>query len=204
MAELKLRLKQENDHFDRTFGLDQQKLGADLLKTGAEMRGPLNFVQGDMYAQGVANGGLSPFIAALQGGTTVPYGGGTATGGSPTPLTVGTLAQAMGGGGSQGASRPGAGGVDAYGRPALSPGVQQAVDAGRATFESGLANKGLGFMENMSPRTSSKALTSIGDYIGRNTGSEYEYYKRSPARSGLGAGGLVVELDRQGLTGRGG
>jgi hypothetical protein len=187
MTRAREALAEQRRQFDLAHALDRDRFGGDLLKTAASMRGPLQWVQGDMYAQGVAGSGLSPYVAALRGGTAVQYGGGTATQGNPTPLTVGTLANALTGGGNGGGGNNGSGGsgtaggggqTDAYGRPLLSPQVQQGVDATASIYEKGLANTPLGFLESMT-EDQRDAFTSASDYLGRNTRSEYEYYKRS-------------------------
>ena len=158
----------------RTAAREDAQLGADILKTGAGMRGALDWAQGDMYAQGISQGGLSPFVQALRGGGNVPFGGGTATQGNPTPLTVGTLAARMTGGGGSG----GGGGTDAYGRPRLSADVQAGVDAAGGVYEGGLANRGLGFLETMNPGQRD-AFRSAGAYLGRDVDAEETYYRRS-------------------------
>lgn len=193
VQQAKDQLAEDRRYHSMTFGLDQQKFGegqrqfnigtgVDLLKTGASMRGPLNFVQGDMFAQGAQ--GISPWLSSLRTGQPVQFGGGTATQGNPTPLTVGTLANAMSGGGAPatgavpGAMTAAGSGTDAYGRPNLSPGVQAAVDAGSQAFTSGLANKPLGWYEQQSD-AQKQGLQSIGDYLGRSTGEDIQYYQRS-------------------------
>lgn len=185
LKEIELRLAEDRRQFDLRHGLDREELGlkraslgADLLKTGASMRGPLDAFQGFAYAQGVANSDLAPYVRAVYGGSGPAYGGGTATGGSPTPLTVGTLANAMGAGGGGGA-----GGLDAYGRPRLT-GQQEAYLAPiKEAYEGGLANKPLGYLERMSD-SQLKAFMSGGAYLGRDVDSEIEYYQRSRPRQG--------------------
>ena len=198
-ADAKRRLAEEQRQYDLSrqdrnyqFGVNT---GVDLLKTGAQMRGPLNFIQGDMFAQG-ANG-ISPFLQSLRTGQPVQFGGGTATQGNPVPLTVSTLADAMsGGGGAAGAAQvtgsggagaggvslngPGAGpgGTDQYGRPRLSPDAQAAVDATAEVYKKGIANMPLGWWESFTP-DQQDAFRSASDYLGRSTGSELAYLKRS-------------------------
>ena len=194
-------LKQRQYEFNQNFGLDTQKFGesqrqfnvgnaTDLLKYGGTLRGARDFVQGDMVAQGATT--LSPWIASLRTGQPVAYGGGTATGVNPTPLTVGTLANAMSGG-DNGVAPPTPSGVgsvarpastDAYGRPSLSPGVQQAVDAVSDIAKAGIANRPLGWWENQT-QGQREAYTSASDYLGRDTRSDLEYLRRS--RPGQGS-----------------
>lgn len=203
VAESKRAFQEGQRQFNLNYAQGQQNFGegvrrfdvgtgADLLKYAGTLRGPLNFVQGDMVAQGINQGGLSPFIQSLRTGQPVQYGGGTATSGNPTPLTVGTLANTLMGG-TGGAPPPTASGVgsvarpaatDAYGRPTLSPDVQAAVDAGSQTFTSGLANKPLGFLENQT-QSQRDALSSIGGYLGRDVSADDEYYRRSRPGQGL-------------------
>lgn len=185
--------------FDLGYGLERDQFGADVLFKGAGMRGPLSWIQGDMYAQGVSQGGLSPYLQALRSGTAVPYGGGTAVQGNPTPLTVGSLAAAMSGqpnGGAAPVLAPAAPGaapvvssaarpaVDAYGRPLLSPEAQAAVDATAGVYQRGIANTPLGFLENQT-KDQADAFDSQSDYLGRNVRAEREYYRRS--RPGQGS-----------------
>ena len=163
-------LREQIRQFDLTHGLEERKLGADILKTGASMRGPLDAFQGFAYAQGVADSDLAPYVRAVYGGDGPAYGGGTGTQGSPTPLTVGTLANEMARGGSTG--------LDAYGRPKLRPDQEAKLAPIREAYEGGLANKGLGYMERMTPNQL-KAFLGGGDFIGRDTDSEVTYYQRS-------------------------
>jgi hypothetical protein len=95
LEQVREKIAADESQFARDFGLRQQTLGADILKTGAGLRGPLDYFQGDSYARGVQDAGLSPFVAALRGGTAPSIGGGTATTGNPTPLTVGTMADQL-------------------------------------------------------------------------------------------------------------
>lgn len=175
LAQLREAVAEQAREHDQTYGLDVRKQQASEIEAGARMRGPLDWAQGDAYAQGISslNGGISPFVAALRGGTNVPYGGGTATQGNPTPLTMSTMASRMGYG-----SGGDSGGTDAYGRPRLSSDVQAGVDAASSAYQSGLANKPLGWMEQMT-QDQRDALHSAGDYLGRNTRAEDEYYRRS-------------------------
>lgn len=179
MRQYDLTQKQDKYEFERqqavregTLGVQQGQLGADILKTGAGMRGPLDLVQGWGYSQGVQNAGLSPYVQAIRGGTAPGYGGGTATQGHPTPLTVGTLAAEMGAGGG------GQTGTDAYGRPIL-PGDRQAfVSSVGQRYEQGLANLPLGYFENMT-KGQQQGFQSAGAWLGRDVDSEDEFYKRS-------------------------
>ncbi len=190
LKEIQMRLAEDRRQFDLNYGLDRDRFGADILKTGASMRGPLSWIQGDMYAQG--SQAFSPYLQSLRSGQPVQYGGGTGTTGSPVPLTVGTLATAMSGGGTGvpngGAGPTGGAGTDAYGRPNLSPEARAAVDATAKVYERGIANSPLGWYENMT-QDQKDAFTSQSDYLGRNTRSEVEYYKRS--RPGQRSGALA-------------
>lgn len=182
--EVRKALKQQKYEFERTNAIAErraavdegglqlrgQELGADILKTGAGMRGALQWAQGDAYAQGVSGSGLSPFVAALRGGTPVAYGGATATQGNPIPLTVGTLSNVLTG--------QSAGGFDAFGRPRLSPDVQAGVDAASGIYQKGLANAPQGFFSNMTAGQRD-AFRSAGAWLGRDVESEDQYLERS-------------------------
>jgi hypothetical protein len=198
-----LSFGEKQREFDLGHALDRDTLGADILFKGSQLRGPRDWIQGDSYAQGVANGGLSSYLQSLRTGAPTQVGGGTATQGNPTPLTVGSLVQQMtpgaapaastaasGSTGANGAASTAANGaapagpVDPYGRPLLSPTAQSAVDATAALYQRGIANQPLGFFENMT-QDQRDAFASQSDYLGRNTRSELEYYKRS--RPGQGS-----------------
>lgn len=197
------RLAEERRQYDQTYGQKAHQFdvstGVDLLKTGAQMRGALNWIQGDSYAQG--SGQYSQYLTSLRNGGNVNYGGATATQGNPTPLTVSTLANAMSGGDTSGSSVTGGNGTsgtssggytasgtgsggsssgktDQYGRAALSSDAQAYVDAVSNTAQKGLANQGLGWWENQTG-DQRDAYTSASDYLGRNTKSEIQYYNRS-------------------------
>lgn len=188
VQQVKNAVREQQRQFDLNYKINQQqeqradqRLGLDVLTAGAGMRGSLNFLEGDAFANGVSGAGLSPFVQALGRGTPVAYGGGTATQGNPTPLTLGTLANAMtqGQAGSNGTSK-----TDAYGRPLLSAQNQQFVDAASKVYQGGLANQGLNFLENMDP-DQRKAFDDAGGYLGRNTTQENTRYFRS--RPGQGS-----------------
>lgn len=214
LTELRERIKEQRREFDlthglsvreadlndrkfgldeRRFGLEQDTLGADLLKTGASMRGPLDYFQGAAYAQGVASSNLAPYVRALY--TNGPqYGGGTATGGSPTPLTVGSLARTMtgeavgpGAGAAGAPGTSGAGYLDTLGRT-LTPEQQAYLAPIREAAEGGLANKGLGWWEDQT-KSQRNAYISGSDFIGRDTEADLEYYRRS--RPGQRRGNLA-------------
>ena len=227
LANAKAQLAENRRQFDQTLGFDREKfaedtrrfgldyalrqaaLGADVLRTAASLRGPENVFQGQMYARGISGTpGLSPALASLRNGYAPSYGGGTATTGNPTPLTVGGLAQELSGQGQagtsgqastdQGSGRQGAstsltgasvsgptgnagqytGPTDAFGRPALSPEYQQQLDAINKIGQQGLANLPLGSLENLSP-SELDTLKSGLDYLGRDSNSELTFYKRS-------------------------
>ena len=189
IREIEVKLKEDRRQFDLRYGLDREEiglkreqlglqraeLGADIIKTNASMRGPLDAFQGFGAAQGYTNSGLSRFVGDLQGAGVPGFGGGTG-GPNPTPLTVGTLAAELTG-------QPTTG-TDAYGRPILTGARKTALDAIDAKYQQGLANQGLGFKENMT-KNQLAAFTSGGDYIGRDTDSEWQYYARS--RPGQGS-----------------
>lgn len=211
LQEIQDKLKEDRYQFDKTYGLDRDKLGlerdkvgADLLKTESTLRGSENVFQGFQYANGVANNSdLAGYVRSVYGSTYgAKYGGGTATNGSPTPLTVGSLAKSLTGesgsssssgntmsasgtdsGGSQGsattsANGGGGTGYDQYGRANLTAEQQSYLQPIKEAYEGGLANKGLGYIENMSGNQL-KAFKSGGDYIGRDTDSDITYYQRS-------------------------
>ncbi len=208
VAQAKAALKEQRRQYDLTFGLDQQRFGLDtqkfqegqrqfgvntgldLLKTGATMRGPLDAFQGEAYARGIQTNGLAPYLATLQGGGTPSYGGGTATTANPTPLTVGTLANTLSGG----TAAPGAAAgttntatTDAYGRPTLSAPYQANLDAINTVAQKGLANLPQGAWENLSD-AEKKSYISGSDYLGRDTGSELQYWQRSRPGQGSAVG----------------
>jgi hypothetical protein len=185
VQQAKAALAEQRRQFDMSFGLQRQdaarsdrRLGLDTLIAGGNLRGPLDAFQGFAFAQGAGQQGLTPYVNALYGGANGPaYGGGTGGGGgSPTPLTLGTLAQEMGAGGGGGGG--GGTGTDQYGRPNLTSQQQAYLAPIRSAYEGGLANKGLGYLENMTAPMRD-AFKSGGDYIGRDTASEFEGYQRS-------------------------
>lgn len=169
LKEIELRLGEDRRQFDLRYGLDRDELGLGILRTAASLRGPDDLVQGWAFAQGAADTGLSPYLQAIRGGTATAYGGGTAREGNPAPVTVGSLANQMSGQGY---------GTDAYGRPRLAPEKQQFVDDVARQFREGLANKPLGYFENMTGGQR-KGFFSAGAYAGEDTDAGYEYYQRS-------------------------
>lgn len=175
-VEVKNALKEQQRQFNMNYGLD-------IIKTGSQMRGPENAFQGFSFARGVADAGYSPFVAALRPDGNTAYGGGTARSGAPVPLTVGTLAADI-----TGQKAAGGGGTDAYGRPILSSDQQAQLSPIRSMFEGGLANSKQGQLENLTDGEM-KALRSGGDYLGYDTDSEFQFWKRSRPgqRSGLAA-----------------
>ncbi len=196
------RLAEEQRQYDQTYAQKAHEFdvntGTDLLKTGAQMRGPLDYFQGDSFARG--SQGYSSWLNSLRNGTSVAYGGGTATQGNPTPLTVSTLANAMSGGssgsGSSGSSGTTSGntasgssvGTDQYGRATLSSDAQSHLDAISQTAQKGLSNLGLGSLENLTD-DERKAFRSGLDYLGRSSNDELTMYARS--RPGQRGGSLA-------------
>lgn len=214
------QLEENRRQFDETHALSRDEFGLNILKTGASMRGPLDYFQGQGFAQGVRDANYSPYLQSIRSGTAGNYGGGTATGASPTPLTVGTMATHLAGAnqaqpapvagvarpaggatmsispvrnamtdphGRGGATAPAAGAsmavqsgggvTDAYGR-SLTPEAAAYLEPIRQRYEGGLANTGLGFLENMTAGQRA-AFKSGGDYLGRATDDEFEFYQRS-------------------------
>lgn len=168
--------------FDVSTGLDRDRLGADVLFRGAQLRGPRDAFQGIAYSRGVEAAGLSPYLASLTTGGTTAYGGGTATGGNPVPLTVGTMANQMAGqtGNAPGGQMNAAGNAatDAYGRPALPAEAQANLNAIDTVARRGLANLPLGSLENLSPSELDTFRSGL-DYLGRDSDAELTFYRRS-------------------------
>lgn len=186
--------------FDLGYGLDRDRLGADVLFKGASLRGPLDAFQGASYARGVEGGGLAPYLQGLTTSGTTSYGGGTATTSNPTPLTVGTMANELTG--QQGTSvsgglgaAPGAPGqpagqgaaTDQFGRPQLNPQWQQRLGAIDTVAKRGLSNLGQGALENMTGSELGTFKSGLG-YLGRDADAELEMYKRSRAGQGSARG----------------
>lgn len=182
MAELQLRLKQDKLESDRSYEIEGKKLGADLLKTAASLRGPDDLVQGWAYAQGVSDGGLSPYVNAVMGGGDTVYGGGQARGGNPAPVTLGSLAASMGGGGGGGGGAAQYG-YDAYGRPKLAPQKQAFVEGVGRQVAAGVGNLPQGYFERMTKGQRKGYLSAVG-YNGASPDDEMEYYERSRAGQG--------------------
>lgn len=194
MQQAKDALKEQRRQYDMSYGLNvreadlaDRRFGGDLLKTGATLRGPADYFQGAAYANGVATSDLAPYVRSVYGGAGPQYGGGTATGGSPTPLTVGSLAREMGGGGgvAPGAgatamAAPGTSGstyLDTLGRT-LTPEQQAYLAPIKDTLEGGIANKGLGYFEGMS-RGQRAAFDSGAGFLGWDADEVDTRYKRS-------------------------
>lgn len=90
---------QRESEFARTFGLNQARLGYDLIGTAANLRGPSNYFQASNYARGVAaQPGTSTFLSALQNNTRLADFGRQA--GAPDAETLGSLTAKLGGGGA--------------------------------------------------------------------------------------------------------
>jgi hypothetical protein len=185
--------------FDLGYGLDRDRLGADVLFKGASLRGPLDAFQGASYARGVEGGGLAPYLQGLTTSGTTAFGGGTATSGNPVPLTTGTMANELTGqqgtslsGGLTPQAAPGApagGGAarDQFGRPALTPQWQERLGAIDTVAKRGLANLGQGSLENMTDSELGTFKSGLS-YLGRNPDDELDFYKRSRARQGSALG----------------
>lgn len=149
------RLTQDKYEFDKTheldvqkFGLDQAKLGYDLIGTAAQLRGPENYFAAAEYARGVSgNPQTSTFLSALQNNTKMAdYG---AQGGLPNPETLGTLTAKLNAGGNAVTDNSGnylaqVGNIAAKGAHQLGPGsLESLTDTERSLFGSGLDELGV-------------------------------------------------------------
>lgn len=146
-----------NELNNKKFGLDQARLGYDVLGQAAQLRGPENYFQAADYARGTAgNPQTATFLNALQNNTQMAdYG---MQGGLPNPETMGTLAakltgqgQAVGSGGGNSAGNAYddnnmavIGNIAAKGAHQLGPGsLESLTDTERSLFGSGLDKLGI-------------------------------------------------------------
>lgn len=97
-AQIKLaqdRLAFDRESFEKTFGLNQAKLGYDVLGTAAQMRGADDYFQASNFMRGVANDPNSAtFLSALRNNVRMPDF--NAPSGSPDAFTLGSLTAKLG------------------------------------------------------------------------------------------------------------
>lgn len=142
------RLAEEGRQFDQrlafdrevqaqNFGLNQAKLGYDLLNMQAQLRGPADYFAASNLARGAAaQPGTSTFLTALQNNAKLAGFGAQA--GAPDAATVNGLAAKMGGGQimpGTGGGAPDTGGVDALHREIQNIGLQGAHKLGAGALE---------------------------------------------------------------------
>ena len=88
--------------FDATLGLNQAKLGYDLIGTAAQLRGADNYFQASNFSRGVAaQPGTATFLDALRNNTSLAAFGAQA--GSPDAVSLGSITGRLLGGGNAGA-----------------------------------------------------------------------------------------------------
>lgn len=146
--EFTANLGQRQSEFDRTFGLDQARLGYDVTNMGAQLRGPENYYQAADFARGVAGQPeTATFLNALQNNTRMADFG--AQGGLPNPETLGTLQAKLTGGNSAGNAYhdntlASIGNIAAKGAHQLGAGsLESLTDTERSLFSSGLDKLGI-------------------------------------------------------------
>lgn len=165
----------------QNFGLNQAKLGYDVLGEAAKMRGADDYFQASNYARGVANDpNSSTFLTALKNNVKLPDFG--AQYGAPDAYTLGSLSTKLGtplGAGAAGAGAPGAqSNADAYLRQIHSLG-----DAGAHTI-------GAGGLEQLSPDELGllkSGLEAPLDGKAFNWNTFIDSYKKSRIGQGIGA-----------------
>jgi hypothetical protein len=172
------RLTQENQQFDKrlafdrevqsqNLGLNQARLGYDVLNMSANLRGPSDYFQAAAFNRGVANDPQSAtFLNALRSNTQMADFG--AQGGVPTPETLGTLTAKL-----TGQTAAPAAGNDAR--------LGQIKDL----YAQGAHKLGAGALENLSG-TERQLLGSGIDAVGGDQASFLEQYKRSRIGQGIG------------------
>ncbi len=177
--EAQVQLATERLQFDRetqaqNFGLNQAKLGYDLVGTAAQLRGPANHFQAAEYSRGVAgNPQTSTFLSALQNNNRMAGFGAQA--GLPAPETLGSLTAKLNGDQSGGT---GYGGDDANANYLAQVGNIAAKGAGKL---------GAGSLEQLTP--TERALFESGlDEIGVDKNTFLSQYAQS--RIGQGTSGL--------------
>lgn len=95
------RLSQEDRQFNLTHGLNQAKLGYDLLGLQASLRGPEDYFAASNLARGASQmPGTATFLSALRDNTTLP--GFVGSGGAPTGASLTGLSNKLTGGPSAG------------------------------------------------------------------------------------------------------
>ena len=131
--------------FDANLGLNQAKLGYDLIGTAAQLRGPADYFQASNFSRGVAaQPGTATFLNALRDNTNLTGFGAQA--GTPTPVSLGSLmGKLTGQGGNDGADayQASIGGIGARGAHRLGAGaLENLTDTERQLFYSGLDASG--------------------------------------------------------------
>lgn len=161
----KQRFQFDQDKFAITHQLEQDRFGADLLKTGVQFaQNPADYVMASNWAQGIA--GNPQYAGAVQGlvnGQNARLFG--AAGGSPQAASLAGYASMFGGGSTAGstaadqlASGNGSGG--AYDVAANAARAQSLVNAGRTLVERGGQSLAPQSLESLDPVT--LALTKSG------------------------------------------
>lgn len=168
------RLAEERRQFDLTHGLNQARLGYDLLGMQAQLRGPSNYFQAAEFARGVANNpGTATFLSALRNNTNLAGFGAQA--GVPDKETLGTLTAKLGGG-----LMPGTGATS----PGSAPNDTANLAAIRNLYAQGAHRLGAGSLEQLTG-TELELLKSGIDASGGDIGTFLDQYRRSRVGQGL-------------------
>lgn len=152
------RLAFEQDSFNKTHGLNQAKLGADLVGTLANLSGPANYFKAADYARGISSmPQTAGFLSALRDNTGLTAFG--QQGGIPEAESYGSLLGKLGGGNGAGGTLADTGaagwtpdgnnlatiaGIGARGAHKLGAGsLESLTDTERKLFTAGLGEAGL-------------------------------------------------------------
>jgi hypothetical protein len=170
------RLAFDRESFEKTHGLNQAKLGADLVGTLANLSGPENYFKAADYARGIASmPQTAGFLSALRDNTNLTGFG--QQGGIPDPETYGSLMGKLG--------APGAAGSTAAGASSWTPDANNLATIGGLGAR-GAHKLGAGSLEGLTDTERKLFAAGLGE-VGFDTNTFMDQYRRSRIGQGFGS-----------------
>ena len=175
------RLSFDRDSFEKTHGLNQAKLGYDVLNMAAQLRGPASYFQASEFNRGVAqNPNSATFLNALKNNTQLSDFG--AQYGVPDKETLGTLSAKLG--------TPVAT-TGAFNATANNSADDAYLSQIRSIGAAGAHKLGAGALEQLTD-SEKKMLISGLDASGFDSANFLDQYRRSRIGQSAGGGGYAA------------